>query len=61
MAGISFKRQTRQKLHEIIFNAPDNIFSERLKEMYDEELKNITKKKNIPYWDDVYKKEDLAD
>jgi hypothetical protein len=29
--------------------------------MYDEELKNITKKKNIPYWDDVYKKEDLAD
>ena len=61
MDGVSFKREMRKKLHDIIFNAPDNIFSQRLKEVYDKELKNITKKKNIPYWDDVYKKEGLSD
>lgn len=59
MAGISFKRQMRQKLHEIIFNTPDSIFSKNLKEIYEKNQKIIAREKNIPYWDDVYKKEDL--
>lgn len=59
MEGISFKRKMRQMLHNMIFNTPDSVFSQRLKDMYDEELKKITIKKNIPYWDDIYKKEDL--
>lgn len=61
MAGISYKRKMRKMLHNMIFNTPNNVFSQRLKNMYDEELKKITMKKNIPYWDDIYKKEDLDD